>query len=117
MRVLVCGGCKFADMPFLFSVLDGLNAEHPFTLVIEGGARGADSLARLWAKARRVKLEEFPADWRRHGKMAGPLRNTQMLKEGKPDLVVAFPGGVGTFDMVDKALRAGVRVIEPKPNP
>lgn len=112
LRVLVCGGRKFADMPLLFHTLDGLNAEHPIAVIIEGAARGADSLARLWAKARHVRVEEFPADWRRHGKMAGPLRNTQMLKEGKPDLVVAFPGDAGTMDMVDKAARAKVRVLE-----
>jgi hypothetical protein len=43
---------------------------------------------------------------------AGPLRNYQMLEEGKPDLVVAFPGGGGTKDMVRRAVKAGVSVHE-----
>ena len=56
----------------------------------------------------------FPADWIRHGRAAGPIRNEQMLREGCPDLVVAFhddPGlGRGTADMVRRALAAGVPV-------
>ena len=43
---------------------------------------------------------------------AGPERNARMLAEGRPDLVVAFPGGTGTADMVRRAKAAGVRVVE-----
>ena len=50
----------------------------------------------LWAPAGRI------------GKKAGPLRNQRMLDEGKPDLVVAFPGGGGTKDTVRRAVQAGV---------
>ncbi|HVM95122.1 MAG TPA: hypothetical protein VMT89_01980, partial [Candidatus Acidoferrales bacterium] len=59
---------------------------------------------------RGVKRLGFMADWRRNGRAAGPIRNQQMLTEGKPDLVVAFPGGRGTRDMVNKAKAANVAV-------
>jgi hypothetical protein len=54
----------------------------------------------------------YPADWAKHGRAASPIRNQQMLDEGRPNLVVAFPGGRGTADMVRRARSAGVEVIE-----
>lgn len=114
MRVLVCGGREFDDYETLrlelFKVFDGV----PFkeALLIEGGAKGADFLARVWAKGNGVPYKEYPANWKTHGYRAGPIRNQQMLDEGKPDLVVAFPGGEGTADMVRRAKKAGVEVIE-----
>lgn len=56
-------------------------------------------------------VEDFPADWERNGRAAGPIRNRQML-DGKPDLVIAFPGGKGTADMVAEAKRRGIAVRE-----
>ncbi len=75
-------------------------------------ARGADLLAAAWARSRGIPARPFPADWNRDGKAAGFLRNVRMLREGRPDLVVAFPGGKGTAHMVGLARRAGVAVLE-----
>ena len=110
MRILVCGGRDFDDWELLSETLYPLLTAH--CTVIEGGAKGADFLARVFAKWRGVPVEEYPADWRRHGKAAGSIRNEQMLAEGCPDLVVAFPGGVGTADMVRRARARHVRVQE-----
>lgn len=115
MRVLVCGGRDFKDRVGLFATLDEVNAA-AISCIIEGGARGADTFARQWAKERNVAFVEFRADWAKHGKLAGFVRNSQMLEMGKPDLVVAFPGGRGTANMVMKAKRAGVRVFEIEPS-
>jgi len=82
------------------------------TLIIEGGATGVDSAAADFAAVNFCKLEEYPADWKQHGRSAGYIRNKQMLFEGKPDLVVAFPGGKGTAMMVDLATSAGIKVIK-----
>jgi len=54
----------------------------------------------------------YKADWHLHGKAAGPKRNQRMLDHGRPKRVIAFPGGKGTADMVDRARVAGVDVIE-----
>ena len=81
------------------------------SLVIHGAARGADTLLDEWAQVWGIPSLAFPAQWRRLGRAAGPLRNGRMLAEGKPDLVIAFPGGRGTADMVRQAEAAGVRVI------
>lgn len=109
-RVLVCGGRDFQDMKWLTKVLDGLSPRP--TLIIQGGAFGADACASEWAYKRDVLERQFSADWKKHGRAAGPIRNQQMLDEGQPHLVIAFPGGNGTADMVRRAKAAGVRVIE-----
>ena len=111
MTVLVCGGRDFLDGNYLRLVLDRLHDKHNFTRLIHGGARGADSLAGNWAMLRCIARQSFPAKWEVHGKAAGPIRNAEMLAE-KPSLVVAFPGGHGTADMVRRAKAAGVEVIE-----
>lgn len=112
MRVLVCGGRYFADVALLNRTLDELHAETPIAVLIHGKASGADTLAGQWARRRIVPTREFPAQWRKYGQRAGPIRNQQMLEEGKPDLVVAFKGGEGTSNMVMQARKARVTVME-----
>jgi YspA, cpYpsA-related SLOG family len=112
MRVLVCGGRQFEDCDTLNAGLDKLHHEHRITLVIAGGARGADTLAEEWAKAVGLPCTVYRADWEKLGRKAGPIRNQQMLDEGRPDLVVAFPGRRGTADMVGRARSAGIEVID-----
>jgi len=110
MRVLVCGGRSFDDYGLLSAELDRLHAQHGFTLVIHGAARGADLMAGDWAHNLLLPIRAFRADWKKHGNSAGPIRNKQMLDEGKPQLVIAFKGGNGTRNMVEQAERAGVKV-------
>ena len=115
MRVLVCGGRDFDDVGLMISALDRLHTEKSFTVVIHGNARGADRMADAWARYRGVPREpyELPqGEWDELGKKAGPLRNQRMLDEGKPDLVVAFPGGGGTKDIVRRAVKAGLSIHE-----
>jgi hypothetical protein len=99
------------DRKWLFRDLDELCASRSVTLVISGCAHGADTLGIEWAEARGIEVARFPADWNVHGRAAGPIRNQQMLDEGRPNLVVAFPGGRGTADMVRKAREAGIELI------
>ena len=107
MIVLVTGGRNYSDFEWLETVLGWL----PITTLAEGCARGADRLAELWAFSRGVECWHFPADWHRYGLAAGPIRNEQMLVKAQPDLVVAFPGSRGTADMIQRAEKAGVRVL------
>lgn len=115
MRVLVCGSRFWYKERYLRRKLDELDAEFHFDVVIEGEAKGADSLARQWALDKGIAVERYPANWDEYGKAAGPIRNTQMLVSGKPDLVVAFSHDItssrGTANMVQQAKAAGVRVL------
>lgn len=112
MRVLICGGRNYTDAKRFAEVLRKLHTEAGISWIIQGGARGADTLARQWAEANGVPHTQFDADWENQGTFAGPARNARMLNEGQPDLVIAFPGGRGTADMVRKARKAGVQVVE-----
>lgn len=112
MRVLVCGGRNFEDRALLDRTLDEAHLADNFEVLIHGMARGADRLAHAWAERRGVKIQAFRPDWKKFGKAAGPFRNARMLKVGRPQMVIAFPGGRGTRDMVTQARAAGVPVIE-----
>ncbi len=128
MRVLVCGGRDFNDGDLVCDVLDALSG---VTHIIHGCCSGADDQGRIWAGYQPgVKHVPFEADWKnldvpgaviRIGKYgpynaaAGPQRNQRMIDEGKPDLVVAFPGGSGTKSMINLAKIAGIAVREIKP--
>jgi hypothetical protein len=111
MRVLVCGGRSFSDKARVWWALDSFGPPE-VREVISGMAPGADTLAAEWAERFGFPLHKFPADWSKHGKAAGPIRNQRMIEEGKPDLVIAFPGGRGTADMIRRAKAAGVEVRE-----
>ena len=113
MRILVCGDRDWTDKSIIYSILAGY-ADYDDLVIIEGEARGADSIAGEWARDGGVDLMPFPAKWDEFGKAAGPIRNQQMLDEGKPELVVAFHNNLeeskGTKDMVERAVKAGVPV-------
>lgn len=121
MRVLVCGSRDWDDYVTVFAFLWGVHYWDPISCIIEGGARGADAQAAKFAinnLALEGGHEQYPADWETHGKAAGPIRNKQMLDEGRPDRVVAFKDNFdwtlrrgGTENMVKQAKAAGVPVV------
>lgn len=118
MKILVCGGRKFNRTKFLYETLDEIIKKYKTNdpIIIHGRAPGADLLARAWAVDRGFRDRGYPAKWHIHGDKAGPIRNTQMLDEESPDLVVAFPGTVGTADMVDQADARGYTIERIWPN-
>ena len=114
LRVLACGSRSFADAVRVESVVGTISAVmHKRLVVITGAARGADTLAGTAARRLGLEVIEYPANWTLHGKAAGPIRNQQMLVEGKPHLVVAFDArGSGTSDMVGRARKSDVVICE-----
>ncbi|MFZ1005386.1 MAG: SLOG family protein [Candidatus Sulfotelmatobacter sp.] len=125
MRVLVCGGRNYANKKCVYEELDRLHAVQNIAFLMQGGATGADALARSWAMSRQVPQMEYPAAWKdlshpdarvktradgsRYDANAGHRRNQVMLDE-KPDRVVAFPGGFGTRDMCQLAAAAKIPI-------
>jgi hypothetical protein len=113
-KVLVCGGRDYNNTGYVWDTLREIHMQRPIAQIIHGGATGADTAAKRWAELNSVGQYIFPVtqeDWRELGRKAGPLRNQRMLDLGKPDVVVAFPGGTGTADMVRRAEKAGVTVV------
>lgn len=111
MRVLACGGRFYSKKDVVFRSLASLHETRPISLLINGGASGADMLAFMWAVENEIPTETYKADWSKHGKAAGPIRNAEMLSRGNPDVCIAFEGGRGTADMARKAEAAGVELI------
>lgn len=118
MRVLVCGSRHFNSYWKFIHEMDLISEEKDFDnnppiTIISGEARGADTLAKRYAEECGWNYEGYPADWNTYGKRAGPIRNRQMLVEGKPDLVVAFlsPDSRGTKNMIEQAKKAGIETM------
>lgn len=112
MIVLITGGREYRDTRTLFAVLDRLHAERGFTFLVHGDARGADQMAHRWAKKRGVQPVAMEALWDVEGDAAGTKRNARMLAFAKPHLIVAFPGGRGTANMMKIGFNAGVELID-----
>lgn len=113
MTVLVCGGRGYDDRKTVYRVLDKLNTNTtPITRLVHGAAKGADTLGAEWALERGVFSVGYPAHWDVYGLRAGFIRNQEMLDTENVRLVVAFPGGKGTADMVRRAKKAGKQVLE-----
>lgn len=115
MIVLICGGRFFTDWELLCTRMDMLHHQHgPFTRVVHGKCPlgGADILGGQWGEVNGIPVDEYPIE---PGE-GGFRRNGRMLKASGPDLVVGFPGGNGTLDMVRRALEAGVQVARVRAN-
>ncbi len=120
LKILVTGGREYSNRPFVFAVLDRVHRTRGISLIIHGAARGADTIAGEWAASRGVEQMRFqisPEEWRRLGPVAGPMRNHRMLLTGRPDGVIAFPGGSGTADQVRRSCLEGVPVWDLRQHP
>lgn len=115
MRVLICGSRDWTNKSVITFFLDKLLESFESITIIEGCCRGADRVACEYGLDNpKVIHEHFPADWKKYGRAAGPIRNQQMIDEGNPDVVVAFTDDLiaskGTRDMVERSTKADIRV-------
>ena len=118
MKVIICGGRHYSlsndDIKFLdYNVLPII------TELVSSGCAGADLGGEEWADQNNIPIRRFVPDWNKYGRAAGPMRNEAMamyLETSGSGMVVAFPGGRGTDNMVDCAVRYGIRVVNPRVN-
>lgn len=106
MKVIIAGGrdYKFTDRDKLYLDLH----HHLIDEVVSGGASGADEQGEEWARSKNIPVKIFPADWKTHGRAAGPIRNREMAWYA--DALIAFPGGRGTENMIKTATKLGLQV-------
>lgn len=106
MKLILAGGrhYRFDDMDW-----ERLRLLNP-TEIVCGGATGADECGRQWAIDREIPVKTFPADWAKHRRAAGPIRNRQMAEYA--DAVALFPGGKGTESMYNEAVKAGLTIYD-----
>lgn len=112
--VIVSGGRDYGEIDRMWKLLDEVNKTRKIGLLCHGACKygGADLHAENWAKSREVDYLGMPAKFGTRGPQGGPDRNASLLKHCDPDLVLCFPGGNGTADMLRKAKRAGVWTID-----
>lgn len=108
MNILCIFGSRgIDDKEHIFNELDLLFKQQLPDEVVSGGAKGVDTIARLWSETRGIKFTEFPADWQAHGKPAGMIRNKRMA-EYATNFVGFWDGhSVGTKGMIDIIQRSG----------
>lgn len=80
------------------------------TEVVSGGARGVDALGELWAARNGIPVRLFPADWDKHGKAAGPIRNREMAAYADALIAIWDGKSLGTKNMIDEARKRGLRI-------
>lgn len=108
MKLIIAGGRDYylghVDLMRLNEIRDQV------TEVVCGGATGADYGGKTWGEVHSIPVKMFPADWKKHGRAAGPIRNREMAAYA--DALAIFPGGKGTANMLAEAKRAGLRVFD-----
>lgn len=113
MKLAIVGSRDFSDYNFLKQNVLELMESHSFkfTHIVSGGAKGADTLGHRFAMEHQLEMIVFKPDWKRFGKRAGYIRNTDIIENS--DIVIAFWDGKssGTKDSIDKALNLNKQVI------
>jgi len=115
VRIAVTGGRTYSDRKRVEETLNQIHAATPLDVLIHGAASGVDTLARDWAIKNGVPHDPYPAAWDDIDALAGFTRNTRMILQGVPHLVVVFAGGTGTQHMRGQALRHGVPILDVEP--
>jgi hypothetical protein len=110
MRLIIAGGRDYQLTEADYLRLDAIHERYCVVEVFSGGATGADECGKQWAAKNDIVFTCYPADWKNHGKAAGPIRNRQMANEAQA--VALFPGGRGTESMWKEADAAGIRIFD-----
>ena len=121
--VLVCGGRTFAvegadrdkyikEHSYFLGVMEQLWEKRKPDMLIHGNANGPDKLAGQFALEQECNVMAIPAKWKTLDKKAGMLRNAEMLILANVDLVVAFPGGIGTAGMMKLAREKEIPIVD-----
>ena len=113
-KVIIAGGRDFADYQKLYKTANKILQNKKNIEIVSGGAKGADALGEKYAKEMSFELKIFPADWNKHGKGAGFIRNKQMADYA--DALIAYWNGEskGTKHMIEtaKKQKLNIRIIK-----
>ena len=101
MKTIIAGSRTFMDYKLLLSKVDHYRKDHEITEIVSGGADGADHMGELYAHSNGITLKVFPADWKTHGRAAGPIRNKQMADYADCLIAVWDGQSKGTKNMIE----------------
>ena len=129
MRVVIFGGRKFGNKRLFDSTMYKFQEEiGKISIVVEGGATGADRMGRYWARQHHIPVITFEPNWddlytmpvriktttqgKRYNSLATLVRNQRMVNEGELNHAISFPGESGTADMARRLKAAGIEIFE-----
>jgi len=110
VRVIIAGSRTIHD----YAVVEHAVKESKFdvTEVVCGGASGVDTLGFTWATRHEIPVKMMPADWKRHGRSAGPLRNGEMARYADALILVWDGISRGSSSMKQQMTRLGKHIFE-----
>jgi hypothetical protein len=110
VKTIIAGSRNFTD-PTLVEMAVELARNHiQVTEVVSGQCEGIDRLGEIWATTHDIPCSYFPADWDKHGKAAGPIRNSEMVNYADALIAVWDGRSRGTMDVIKKARTKGLKV-------
>lgn len=111
-RLIIAGSRDITDPATFDAAFYGSDFwSEPIDAVIHGGARGVDAMADAWAREWVIHVEVYPADWKTHGRAAGPIRNRLMASKATSLLAIWDGVSPGTASMIREA-RAARLIVE-----
>lgn len=110
MRLIICGGRHFRDMALVERELTRIHAANPIDVLVHGGSAGIGMPAEAWGNEHDVHIVRYPP-CRCSGRSSDARRDMFMLSDGRPDAILAFPGGRRTKALVQMAEAQGIPVI------
>lgn len=112
-KIIVAGSRSFNNYSEAESILNHIiqNYNSNDVVIVSGGARGADKLGELFAMKKGLKLKVFPANWNKHGKAAGPIRNQEMAEFGTHCIVFWDGKSRGSLDMMKRAKKESLKLL------
>lgn len=110
MRLIIAGSRHYPPREADALVTEAMRRLPAPSAVLSGTATGIDSAGERWALANGVPVERYPADWEKHGRAAGPLRNRVMAEAADALLLIWDGRSRGSASMLTEARQRKLRI-------
>ena len=111
VKAMLACGKHFADADFIVASLARARIDHDIATIVHGGHQANGATIETWCREHDVHIVRYPANRLKHGRRAEDIRNSFMLQDSRPDLVIALPGGASTRSLINRAIAQGVPVL------
>jgi len=108
VRVIIAGSREGFKLEDVYTAMKDSQFAHKVTEIVSGTARGVDRLGEQYAKDHNIPVKKFPADWDKHGKSGGYIRNAEMAKYADAAVILWDGESKGTKHMIDIAEKEGI---------
>jgi len=108
VKTIISGSREITDPRIVEEAI--LRSKFHITEIVSGACRGVDQMGEDWARVNNLPVSKFPADWKTHGRAAGPMRNARMACYADSLIAVWDGKSRGTKNMIDLARQHGLQV-------